>query len=334
MRTLPSATAWSAVAAAAAALLVAPSSAPAAERSGGAHAQLSRSATPRCFGAAARDPRRPCDNRRRRLKVTPTPDEALLTPNLACRSDAVSGVVRLCAFGLPAAEARETVAVVGDSHAAHWRAALAVVARAKRWRVVELGTPHCPFSLATPDSGPDVAAWCPAWNQGVLEWLAANPELRTVFMSANARAPIVVPRGRTELAERVDGYVRAWQLLPASVQRIIVLRDVPMDRTRTQECVRRAIARRKPAGRVCAVPRRSALPPDAEVAAAKRLRARGARVVDLTRHFCGRRHCFPVVGGVLVHRDADHLTQLFARTLGPFVLRRVNRLLGATASAR
>ena len=61
--------------------------------------------------------------------------------------------------------------------------------------------------------------------------------------------------------------------------------------------------------------------------------ARGARVVDLTRQFCGRRYCFPVVGGVLVHRDADHLTQLFAHTLGPFVLRRVGRLLRATAGA-
>ena len=246
----------------------------------------------------------------------------------------MSGVVELCAFGLPAAEAGETVAVIGDSHAAHWRAALAVVAQAKRWRVLELGTPHCPLSLATPDSGSAVAASCPAWNQQVLGWLAAHPELRTVFVSANARAPIVVPRGRTELAERVDGYVRAWQSLPASVQRIIVLRDVPSAEVRTQQCVRRAMTRRRPAGRTCAVSRRFALPPDAEVAAARRLRVRGARVVDLTRQFCGRRHCFPVVGGVLVHRDVDHLTQLFARTLGPFLLRGVDRLLGSTAGPR
>jgi hypothetical protein len=267
------------------------------------------------------------------LKVTPTPTQALLTPNLACRSEAVSGVVELCAFGMPAAEAAETVVVVGDSHAAHWRAALAAVAQAKRWRVLELGTPHCPLSLATPDSGPAVAESCPAWNQQVIEWLAAHPELRTVFVSANARAPIVVPQGRTELAERIDGYVRAWQSLPTSVQHILVLRDVPMDQLKTQPCIRRAMTRRKPAGRTCAVSRRFALPPDAEIAAANRLRARGARVIDLTRHFCGRRYCFPVVGGVLVHRDADHLTQLFARTLGPFLLRRVDSLLGATAGA-
>jgi hypothetical protein len=26
-----------------------------------------------------------------------------------------------------------------------------------------------------------------------------------------------------------------------------------------------------------------------------------------------------VIGGALVHKDADHLTQVFARTLGPFL---------------
>ena len=266
--------------------------------------------------------------------MTPTPGEALLTPNLACTSERVPEVVGVCGFGLPAEEAGETVAIIGDSHAAHWRAALAVVAQVKRWRVLELGTPHCPLSMATPDSGPRVAASCPAWNQEVIEWLAAHPELRTVFLSANARAPIVVPPGRTEFAERVDGYVRAWRSLPASVQRIVVLRDVPADQVRTQQCIRRAMTRRKPAGRTCAVSRRYALPPDAEVAAAKRLRARGARVVDLTHQFCGRRYCYPVVGGVLVHRDPDHLTQLFAGTLGPFLLRAVDRLLGAAAAVR
>jgi hypothetical protein len=44
-------------------------------------------------------------------------------------------------------------------------------------------------------------------------------------------------------------------------------------------------------------------------------------VVDLTHFFCGPRRCFPVVGGVLVFKDASHITSVFARTLGPFLLR-------------
>jgi hypothetical protein len=81
------------------------------------------------------------------------------------------------------------------------------------------------------------------------------------------------------------------------------------------------------------VRRRMVLAPDAEVAAARRLRARGARVVDLTRYFCNRRRCLPVVGGVLVHKDVDHLTQLFAATLGPFLLHRIDRYADLPAGA-
>ena len=281
----------------------------------------------KCLGAAARDPERPCPAQRLRLRVTPTPNQAQITPNLACTGTAVDETLEQCTFGLPAGEAVETVAVIGDSHAAHWRAALAVVAQAKRWRVLEIATPHCPLSAATPDSGPWVASFCPEWNRRVTAWLGEHPEVRIVFHSSHARAPIVVPAGRSGFGTRVEGYVRAWQALPASVQRLIVIRDNPTDTVGTHACVRRAIAARRPAGRACAIARKRVLAPDAGVAAAKRLRGRGARVVDLTPHFCGRRFCLPVVGGVLVHKDVDHLTQLFARTLGPYLLRGVDRLL-------
>ncbi len=48
-------------------------------------------------------------------------------------------------------------------------------------------------------------------------------------------------------------------------------------------------------------------------------RAVGAHAIDLTRQFCDARWCYPVIGGALVHKDADHLTQVFGRTLGPFM---------------
>lgn len=283
--------------------------------------QAAGAATPRCFGAAARDPLHPCKNQRLRLRVTPTPDEALITPNMACRRDDVTDVVNGCSFGVPADQAAETVAIVGDSHAAHWRAALAVVAQAKRWHVLEISTPHCPLSLALPDSGAATANWCPGWNRRVVQWLGDHPEITTLLVSAHSRAPIVVPAGRTPWQTRVEGYVREWQTLPASVQSIVVLRDDPLDKVSTFDCVRRAIAHHRPAGTACRVARSHALAADAEVAAGKLLPPRKVRVVDLTRIFCDSRYCYPVIGGVLVHKDVDHLGQLFARTLGPFLLR-------------
>lgn len=282
--------------------------------------------SPRCFGAATRDARRPCVNRRLRRVVTPTPDEAALIPNLACTRVTLSEVLDQCAYGVPAAEARETVAMIGDSHAAHWRAAVAVVAAGRRWRLLELARPHCPLSLAVSDSGEPVSSDCGRWNEELIAWLREHPEVRTVLVSGNARAPIVVALGKSRYETRVDGYADAWAALPASVRRIIVIRDVPTDSLTTPDCVRRAMRRREPAGSACALRRNRALARDAAAEAAARLRSRGALTVDLTHQFCGRTRCFPVVGGVLVHKDGDHLTQLFAETLGPILLRKINHL--------
>ena len=75
-------------------------------------------------------------------------------------------------------------------------------------------------------------------------------------------------------------------------------------------------------GTQCAIPRYRALVTDATAVAAQQL---GRTVIDLTPFFCSSKQCFPVVGGVLVHKDQDHLTQNFSRTLGPYIGRAVDR---------
>ena len=74
----------------------------------------------------------------------------------------------------------------------------------------------------------------------------------------------------------------------------------------------------RPLRGACSYRRRLTRDPAADAA-----RATGRETVDLTRQFCGRRRCYPVIGGALVHKDTDHLTQVFARTLGPFLDRAV-----------
>jgi hypothetical protein len=299
---------------------------------GAAQARVLDASHPRCFGAADRDPQRPCTNRRLRLVVTPTPDDALLTPNVPCTHESISDVLDQCAFGAAPDQAVETVVLVGDSHAMTWRPALAVVAQARRWRVLEIARPQCPLSRAVPHSTPSLVPGCLEWRREVVAWLAGHPELRTVFVSARARALIEVPKGETDREARLDGYLRAWRDLPPSIAHLIVIRDNPIERLATADCVRRAIRTHRPAGPGCAVRRRWSLRDDLAITAAHRLRARGARVVDLSHHFCSRRRCYPVVGGVLVNRDVDHMTTLFATTLGRFLLRRVDAIVPAALS--
>jgi hypothetical protein len=281
---------------------------------------------PRCFGAAARDAQHPCKNPALRLTVTPTPDEAPLIPNIDCALEWITAAMATCAFGMPEGKAVETVALIGDSHAQDLRPGVAVVARRRRWRMFDITVPHCLLTTTPSGIGPPFPTLCPQWDADVIAWLTAHPEIRTIVLSGNALQPITAPAGASRYQVRVNGFVERLAQLPASVTSLIVIRDTPRMRLSTHDCVRRAIARRRPAGRACALPRKFALPRDPLVAAARLQSGRAVHVVDLSDHFCNAWRCFPVVGGVLVHRDVDsHITKLFAQTLGPYLARAISR---------
>ncbi|HEV2785572.1 MAG TPA: SGNH hydrolase domain-containing protein [Solirubrobacteraceae bacterium] len=290
-------------------------------------AQIKPLVEPPCFGAAARNPRDRCHNRDLRRAVIPTPAEAALTPNARC-AIVSTRVPYTCQFGVRAAIANRTIALVGDSHAAHWRGALEVVAQARRWRGFSLTRSGCPLSTATPQLERKRRRSCQQWRRAVRRWFTRHPNVQTVFVSHLASARVRAPRGRSRRAYQIQGYIRAWRMLPRTVRQIIVLRDTPYSTDNSPLCVERAMRQRRRTDVACAIARGKALRRDAAAVAARRDRSGRVHLVDLTHFMCSRRLCFPVVGGVLVHKDATHLTSLFAGTLGPFLLRRVSRLLG------
>lgn len=279
----------------------------------------------RCFAAASRDPRRRCVNPRLRLAVVPTPDDAVLSTNSPCTPLRADGELRPCAFGVPAVDARASVALVGDSHAAQWRGALEQVAQRKRWHGVSIVRTGCPLSRVTPALEPaSRRRACVRWNAEMPRWFRRHRSIHTVFVSEHIAAGIVAPAGTDELQARADGHRAAWKALPRSVRRIVVLRDTPLLGFHSS-CVRAAIARRRNAGDTCALDRATVLQPDAAVVAARRLRSRRVRVIDMTPFFCSPRRCLPVVGGALVYKDREHMTDVFSTSLGPYVLRAFDR---------
>ena len=282
-------------------------------------------ARPRCFGAASRDPRRLCRNPLLRLSVSPTPDEALVAQNSPCSPVELDGVLTPCEFGVPAAEARATVALIGDSHAAHWRAALEVVAQAKRWRGLSITRSGCPFTRAALKlEEPARLPACLRFNEQVPRWLARHPEIRTVFVASHVAGRVGLAGHDSALAAKSAGFRGAWRALPDSVRRIVVIRDTPLVGAQVLDCVRRALAARRDAGRACAVSRARVLRPDAAYVAARRLRSARVRRVDMTPFLCGGRRCETVVGGALVYKDGQHLTDVFATSLGPYLRRAID----------
>ena len=281
---------------------------------------------PACFGAAARDPERPCTNPELRLTVVPSPAEAASDPNAACARETPPGPLPSCRFGAAPETAKRNVAVLGDSHASVMRAPVAVVAEEKGWAGVSVTRTGCAYSAATKRLPGASGANCIAWNKAVPAFFAARPEIDTVFVAAITNSVVAVPKGKTMAQAKVDGYLRAWRALPETVEHIVVIRDPPKARGNTLRCVAAAIADRRPAGTACRLPRTRALVTDPQLVAAQRFSADRVSAVDMSATMCDASTCFPVVGGVLVYKDEHHLTRTFATTLGPLLLRDVNRL--------
>jgi hypothetical protein len=224
-----------------------------------------------------------------------------------------AGVVKVCTFGVEPAQASAEVLLIGDSHGTHWRPALQVVARAMHWHAYSMTRNSCPFSAARlSNPRPPLQQNCDAWVHGVTTWLGQHPEVRTIFISARA--------GRRFTTSAQAGFRAAWQALPLSVTRLYVIRDAPQGSAHQQDCIDAALAKHQVAGTRCTQPRKRSLVPDAEADAA-RSRPGPVRLLDLTAFFCGSKKCFPVVGGVLVRRDLDHLTRDYSVSLGPYLLR-------------
>ena len=280
----------------------------------------------RCFGAASRDPLKPCRNPALDLKVFPTPDDALLYPNSPCEPNYQAVPVE-CRFGVPLEEAKGTVALIGDSHATHWRSALQTVAEGYRWHGVSMTRTGCTFSTATPILPGTLTEECLQWREDIKAWFAANPQVRTVFISQHP-GDVEVPPGKTAFGERVRGFRDAWKLLPDTVKHIVIIRDTPYVGIRTPDCIDRAVRRKQNPGTTCAIPVQRALKTDHAAIAAERFRSRipGLKLVDMTKFLCDEEYCYPVVGGALTHKDAGHITLVFGETLGPYLLRKVRAL--------
>jgi hypothetical protein len=162
----------------------------------------------------------------------------------------------------------------------------------------------------------------------VFRWFDRHPEVSMVFVAGLTGGTGVVPsHGRSQFATSVDSYIDAWRALPPTVERIVVIRDTPKVRGDVNDCVHRVMQRGARADLVCALPRSQALDRDPAAVAAGRLHTPRVRAVDLTRFFCDRRRCYPVIGGALVCRDQNHLTAVYSATLGPYLLREVDEAL-------
>ena len=281
---------------------------------------------PPCFGAAARNVDTPCENPALRRRVVPLPVAARDEENAPCPNFRKEGGVSVCEFGAPAGGARKTIALLGDSHASHWRAPLDRVARQRGWHGLSLTRTSCVFSAATKITPEPTRSQCLRWVDSVPRFFERHPEIDTVFIVGITGGVVHVPRGRTMFEAKMNGVRRAWKTLPETVKHIVVIRDTPRITSSTVECIDDAIAAGERPGIACAVPRKGALEEDPAVVAARKEHSPRVQAIDLTSVLCSSRLCYPVIGGALVYKDLHHFTVVFAKTLAPPLERKLEAL--------
>lgn len=304
---------------------------------------------PDCFGAASMDPARPaCRETGAGGSATAAPGSAtgesstvaaggtaslpdlgsvdnLLVPSpIAAEADAPDtclqqidrSAVEFCTTGPSASAASREVAVVADSHGMALMPALQKVAEDRNWRLIAILKGSCPLTNAVREMSKRDADTCVKWNKGVRVWLTKHPTISEVIVTASSFNKFVPEDGLTGLQTATQGYLQAWDKLPKSIHRIVVIRDVPRPRADVVACASKAQAAGKPV-RDCGLPATKALLDDPAARAAL-TSSRNPQLIDLSQYFCDD-YCSPAIGGAFVYRDGHHLTATFARTLAPYL---------------
>jgi hypothetical protein len=228
-----------------------------------------------------------------------------------------------CVYGNP--RGRRTVVLFGDSHALQYFPPLLRLARQRGWRLVGLTRASCPIGAV------DYQPTCNAWRENTLRRILRRekPDLVVTSSATDKRFRVKVAGRR--ISRRASqplleaGYARTFRRLRAAGAKVAVIRDQARAPFEVADCVSENADRLR---RCVFRPRRSAS--YAFDAAGARRARRAVKVIDPMSILCPRtprgRRCPAVVGNALVYRDTYHLSATYARTLAPWLGRRLPSL--------
>ncbi len=272
-------------------------------------------------GAQAIGPRNP--NKQRIAALEPSPidaptDKGVLFDDgcVLLHDDTDSGE---CAYGDP--DSDTTVVAFGDSHALQWFPPLLELAERGGWRLVGLVRAGCVVGAVAYERP------CNVWRRKAMRRIVRRerPDLVVVSNSTGRRYQVV--SGGQRLSRRasqpllIAGFAKTLRRLKRTGAEVVVIRDQQLAPFNPPECVsqyRDQVSR-------CAfyTHRRRDRAFDAFGAA----RA-GVRLVDPVNLLCPRHRCPSVMGHVLVYRDTYHMSATFARTLTPWLKRKLRLPVG------
>lgn len=240
-----------------------------------------------------------------------------------------------CRVG-PADGGTRTIALVGDSHATSWRAAMTSAAKTHGWTVYFFGKASCSVN--------DVPLWldqkkteyesCAQWRETVIERLASIEHLDAVVVGRykDYDSRVLLPDGSRTTEETVgpvwrEGAERSFARLREVAPHVLVLRDVPWPDQDVPSC----LSRHPQDVERCSFERATNAHQDQVLFEAERTAAAGSKgigFIDMTDAICPTPRCQVVTAeGRIIYRDAHHLTEGFSSSQGTALAQHIEAAL-------
>ncbi|PRA11655.1 acyltransferase [Arthrobacter sp. MYb211] len=221
-----------------------------------------------------------------------------------CVQDPQSTQIKECEFG--SKDATLTVALVGDSHAAHWFEALAGHAKERGWKIVTYLKNSCPFSAESRTAEREGGINCAEANEQTLMKLSEREDLNAV-VAANWG-------GASFVGDAAQGYAEQWGKLENAGRQVYAVVDTP--RPPQDSYARDCVEEHSSNPEQCSFDKESAFEEGDATRQAAKLEPR-VQVLDFSDQFCIDQRCPAVIGNVLVYRDKHHVSDTYMRTLAP-----------------
>ena len=225
-----------------------------------------------------------------------------------CFQNVTERRVKVCSYGPPDAELE--IAVVGDSHAVHWLPAFQALAQRRRVRILGIAKNACALSLTPVRHGDRGRTYteCTSWSKAVIAWLADHdPDVVLIAQSPRYSEGAGSQADRERVAA---GMADAWRKISANGLRVLAIAPTPWLPSKNQPSDCLAVARDWV--KECSFAAADVLLPNAIATAAA---TTGTPLIDVNDAFCIDGTCPPIVGGVLIYRDNQHVTATYARSL-------------------
>jgi hypothetical protein len=263
----------------------------------------------------------------RQVSITPKPQQAAHDDfGSTCVLGQAGIKVRACVFGDKTSHVN--VALVGDSHAAQWLEPLNAIARSRGWRLTLYAKQDCQWAVSfTPFRNGRPYPNCEHWGNAVSSRLRAAPPKLVIVTDANVGfGPDAKHYTPSVLKALQKAYIGRWKGAMKLGSKVAVLADTPRPGIDVPNCV---LA--NPDAQIkCAFPRAAHLTDNGPLDRAAKTQHR-VTYIDLSTAICPTASCAPVIGGVLVYRDDNHLTASYAGTLASRLAAQLPSITGGSA---